>query len=238
MTKSAGRILFSILVLAVALTLSSDFSFAEDEHASEEHETENAATEQEHASHESEAVHEPEEEPKHEHVQEAGEGPHVHNSVTAEAAKWVGVGTLIGSIYAFVIKARSPTGLAYKGVVLTLAVGAGIIHLLLTPDHLADVNVPHAVFFATAGSAQVVYGLLFMARPTRAIAMVGIAGNIGNVILYFVTRIENLPEPFAAPEGVDAVGILTKIVEMSLVAVLIYVAVRLRKTKPAEIKGR
>ena len=158
---------FSLLVLALTLALSSSISFAENEHASEshEHETEKPVVTpmqedppktEEHSSHESaEVEHEIREEHKHEHIHETVEGPHVHNSATAEAAQWVGVGTLLATVTVFGIKTRSANKLAYKNAVLTLAAGVGIMHVLLTPDHLVDVNIQHAIFFATAGFAQI-----------------------------------------------------------------------------------
>ena len=44
-----------------------------------------------------------------------------------------------------------------------------------------------------------------------------------------------LPEPFRAPEGIDPVGIIVKIVEISLVALLVYLALYI-KTKSTEIE--
>lgn len=242
---------FSMLILALTLTLSTNTSFAQEEHLSEshEHETEKAVvthTEQEeheqpeeHSSHETaEAKHEIKGELKHEHIHEAVEGSHVHKSTTAEAAQWVGVATLLAVAPVFGIKMRTADKLAYKSAVLILALGVGFMHLLLTPDHLVDVNIEHAIFFATAGFAQIVFGLLFMAKPTRKLTIIGAAGSIGNIVLYFATRIENLPEPFGAPEGIDPVGIIAKIVEMSLAALLIYLSVYLRKAKPVEMAPR
>jgi hypothetical protein len=114
---------------------------------------------------------------------------------------------------------------------MTLAVGAGIVHLLLVPDHLSDVSVEHARFFVALGTTQISFGILFMLRPTKRFAIIGIVGNMGSIILYWITRIADLPEPLGAPEGLDAVGIVTKIVEMSLVAILIYLAIHYRKVR-------
>lgn len=197
-------------VLALTLTHYGDISFAES--ASEKH---------------------------HEHMHETGEGPHVHNSVTAETAQWVGVGTFAAAASLFGINTRARyKAKGYRFVVMTLAVGAGIMHLLLTPDHLMDVSDEHAKFFAAAGMAQVSFGILFMLRPTKRFAIIGIVGNIGSIILYWVTRIQNLPEPFGAPEGLDTVGITAKIVEMSLVGLLIYLAVNYKKIRFLEASRR
>ncbi len=93
----------------------------------------------------------------------------------------------------------------------------------------------HGIFFAIVGSAQIGFGLLFVAKPTRRLAIIGVAGMIGITSLYFVTRIENLQEPFVATEGIDPVGIIAKIAEISLVALLVYLALYI-KTKSTEIE--
>ncbi|MFQ5941422.1 MAG: hypothetical protein ACE5KA_06985 [Nitrososphaerales archaeon] len=245
MIGNASLVPVAILVLAITLTLSSNLSFAQDEYDPEnlEHEAEKTLAAQEeheeteeHSSHEDEeAKHETKGELEHEHIRETVEGPHVHSSATAEAALWVGLGTLLVAAPIFGISIRSTNKLAYKNIVLTLAVGVGIMHLLLTPDHLADVGMGHGIFFAAAGIAQIGFGILFMVRATRNLALIGATGNIGSIILYFITRIENLPELFTAPEGIDPIGIIAKITEMSLVALLIYLVLFLRKGKAVEI---
>jgi len=228
------------------MTLSSNLSFAEDEHNSASHvnETEKSVTAmaqeeheeaEEHSSHQdAEEKHEIKGELEHEHMGETVEGSHVHNSATAEAAKWIGVGTLLVAAPVFAIGIRSPNKLVYKNAVLTLAVGVGIMHVLLASDHFADVGIEHGIFFVAAGIAQIGFGLLFMIRATRKLALIGAAGNIGSIILYFVTRVESLPEPFGAPEGIDPVGIIAKIAEISLVALLIYLVLFLRKIRAVE----
>jgi uncharacterized membrane protein YjjB (DUF3815 family) len=101
---------------------------------------------------------------------------------------------------------------------------------------LIDVSIGHAIFFTVAGLAQIGFGIIFMVRPLKNLAIVGAAGNIGSIILYFATRAENLPEPFGAPEGIDLVGIIAKVLEMTLVVILIHLAVYLRKRSSAAIQ--
>lgn len=208
----AKSILLPLLMTVLALTLThyDDVSFGES--ASEKH---------------------------HEHMHETGEGPHVHNSVTAETAQWIGVGTFVAAASLFGINTRARyKAKGYRFVVMTLAIGAGVMHLLLVPDHLADVGTEHARFFAALGVAQISFGILFMLKPTKRFAIIGIVGNVGSIILYGVTRIQNLPEPFGAPEGLDTVGITAKIVEMSLVGLLIYLAVNYKKIRFLEASRR
>jgi len=210
-----------ILVLIAILSSSSDFSFAEEENNS---------------SHENEtSMNELDDQLKHEHMDVTTAGPHVHNSITSEAAQWIGVGTLLVAAPVFAIRMRSTNKLGYKDVVLILSIGVGIMHVLLAADHLADVGIEHGIFFVIAGSAQIGFGLLFISKPTRELAIIGVAGVLGSIILYFVTRLLTLPEPFGAPEGMEQIGIIAKIAEVSLVAVLIYLIVYLRKQMPVEI---
>ncbi len=210
-----------ILVLITILSSSSDFSFAEEEH---------------HSSHENEtSVNKQNNQQKHEHMDVTTEDSHVHNSITAEAAQWIGLGTLLVAVPVFAIRMRSANKLGYKDVVLTLALGVGIMHVLLSTDHLIDIGMEHGIFFVITGSAQIGFGLLFVAKPTRGLAIIGTVGTIGSIILYFVTRMGNLPEPFGAPEGIDQIGIIAKIVEISLVALLLYLVVYI-KTKPQKLK--
>ena len=232
-----------ILVLIAILSFSSDFSFAEEEHSLESHENETEKTsaaeqtEEEHNStHEIESsMKEIQDQPKHEHMDDTLEDVHVHNSMTAEAAQWIGLGTLLVAAPVFSIRMRSANKLGYKDVVLTLALGVGIMHALLAPDHLIDVGMEHGIFFAIVGSAQIGFGLLFISKPTRGLAIVGTVGTIGSIVLYFITRMWELPEPFEAPEGIDQIGIITKMVEVFLVAILTYLIVYLRKQMPVGI---
>ena len=210
-----------ILVLIAMLSSSSDFSFAEEEH---------------HSSHENEtSMNELNDQLKHEHMDVTTEGPHVHNSITAEAAQWIGLGTLLVAAPVFAVRMRSANKLGCKDVVVTLALGVGIMHVLLAPDHLVDIGREHGIFFVIVGSAQIGFGLLFISKPTRGLAIIGTAGTIGSIVLYFITRMGELPEPFRAPEGIDPIGIIAKIAEISLVALLVYLALYI-KTKSTEIE--
>lgn len=232
-----------ILVLVTILSSSSDFSFAEEEHSLENHKNETEKTlvsedieEEHHSSHENEtSMNELNDQLKHEHMDVTTEGPHVHNSITAEAAQWIGLGTLLVTAPVFAIRMRSANKLGYKDVVLILSIGVGIMHVLLASDHLIDVGMEHGIFFVIAGSAQIGFGLLFISKPTKGLAIIGTAGIIGSIVLYFITRMVELPEPFGALEGIDQVGIIAKVAEVFLVAILIYLIVYLRKQMPVGI---
>ncbi len=224
--------IFMLVLITVSLS-SSDFSFAQDEHSFLSHDDEIEKTpdtehtgEEHHSSHEIEpSMNEIEDKPEHEHMDDTLEEIHVHSSVTAKAAQWIGVGTLLVVTPVFAIRMRSTNKLGCKDVVLILALGIGIMHVLLAPDHLLDVGIEHGIFFAITGSAQIGFGLLFFVKPTRGLAIIGIVGTIGSIVLYFITRMTELPEPFGSPEGMDQVGIIAKIVEVSMIAILTYLVV-------------
>ncbi len=127
---------------------------------------------------------------------------------------------------------RTNKATSYRFVVLALAVSAGIIHLLLIPEHLAE-STEAAIFFAVLGVAQIAFGILFVLQPTKKLVIIGMIGNMGSIILYWITRLASLPEPFGT-EDIDAVGIVTKIIEISLVAVLIYLGIHFKKIKFVE----
>jgi len=177
-----------ILVLITILSSSPDFSFAEEEHSFESHENEAEKTsvsepteEEHHSSHENETSTNELNQLKHEHMDDTTEDSHVHNSITAEAARWIGVGTLLVAAPIFAIRMRSANKLGYKDVVLTLAIGVGIMHILLAPDHLIDMGIAHGIFFAIVGSAQIGFGLLFISKPTRGLAIMFV------MLLFFTT---------------------------------------------------
>ncbi len=241
MKRSIFPVSIFLLVLIAIISSSSDFSFAQDEHSflSHDDEIENTSVDEhteEHSSHEIESsMKETSDQPEHEHMDDTLEDTHVHNSITAEAAQWIGIGTLLVAAPVFAIRMRSTNKLSYKDVVLTLALGVGIMHVLLAPDHLIDVGMEHGIFFAITGSAQIGFGLLFIVRPTQRLAIIGIAGTISSIVLYLITRMIELPEPFGAPEGMDQVGIIAKMVEISMIVILAYLIVYLRKQMPVGI---
>ena len=233
----------SIFILVfIAILSSSDFSFAQEEHSLMSHdaEIENSSVgehiEEEHSSHETElSMEQMVDTSEHEYMDDTLEEIHIHNSITAVAAQWIGVGTLLVAAPVFAIRMRSANKLAYKDVVLTLALGIGIMHVLLAPDHLIYAGMNHGIFFGILGFAQIGFGLLFIAKPTRRLAIIGIVGTMGSIVLYFITRMVELPEPFGAPEGMDQVGIIIKIFEVFLIVILTYLTVYLSKQMPVGI---
>ena len=143
---------------------------------------------------------------------------HIHDSKTSTIATLVGVASLITSL--LIVSKIIPTGKRLESyLVLLFSFSAGIIHILLGPTHYTQVGTEHGIFFFVIGTYQVMFGVLYFV--SKRLTKITIVILIGNIILYAITRIEGITEPFVAPEGIDTVGIITKIIEASLVAVLI-----------------
>ena len=148
----------------------------------------------------------------------ATEEHHVHDSKILTITTLVGVASLITSL--LIISKIIPAGKRLESyLVVLLAFGAGIIHILLGPTHYTQVGVEHGIFFFAIGTYQIMFGLLYFI--SKRLTNITIVILIGSIILYTITRIEGITKPFVAPEGIDATGMVTKIIEVSLVAVLI-----------------
>lgn len=143
---------------------------------------------------------------------------HVHDSKISTITTLIGVASLITSL--LIISRIILTGKRLKSyLVLLLSFGAGIIHILLGPTHYTQVGIEHGIFFFAIGTYQIMFGILYFI--SKRMTKITIVILIGSIILYTITRIEVIPEPFVAPEGIDTTGIITKIIEVLLVAVLI-----------------
>ena len=143
---------------------------------------------------------------------------HIHDSKISNITTLVGVASLITSL--LIISKIIPVGKRLGSyLVLLLSFGAGIIHILLGPTHYTQVGVVHGIFFFAIGTYQIMFGMIYFV--SKRMTKITIVILIGSIILYAITRIEGIAEPFVAPEGIDTTGIITKIIEISLVAVLI-----------------
>lgn len=105
---------------------------------------------------------------------------------------------------------------------------AGLLHLLLVPDHFAESTFA-GFFFIGAGIAELLLagGLLARPSPTVTLLVGGLAVSL--VLIYAITRV--LAPPFQdQPERVDAVGLITKALELgaAVLALLAERPVRLR----------
>jgi hypothetical protein len=111
--------------------------------------------------------------------------------------------------------AATPTPAKRLGAGAAVTLGAaGGIHLALVGQH-AQESLASGVFFAAAGTAQVLLAVALWrtpgSRPTALAAGVMASGLLG---LYAVSRLWNVPA-FGGREAVDALGLLTKLLEVA-----------------------
>jgi len=116
-----------------------------------------------------------------------------------------------------------------RKIIFVLSIGAGTIHLLMIPDHMAEAF-EWGVFFTVVGIAQIFYGFIFVKVQKMFIYYLGAIGNASIVLLYVYARI--FTPPFAPTAGpvteIDGTGICTDIIEAVMVILLLYSA-RFRK---------
>lgn len=85
---------------------------------------------------------------------------------------------------------------------------AGLIHLLLAPQHWAHAPA-HGVFFVVAGIAEIAWGVAVWRRPSLALYYIGLVGAGGLVVLWGITRV--LPAPFGhGPEPIEMMALVCK----------------------------
>jgi drug/metabolite transporter (DMT)-like permease len=113
------------------------------------------------------------------------------------------------------------------GVLIGLA---GVIHILITPQHWAHAPA-HGLLFAVVGVAEMAWAVVVWRHPSATAYRIGMVAAVGLVVLWAITRI--LPAPFGhGPESVEPFGVVCKLAE-ALGAIVLGVLV-LRETAPNE----
>jgi hypothetical protein len=109
----------------------------------------------------------------------------------------------------------APTSAERLGAGAAVALGAaGAIHLALVGQH-AQESLASGVFFAAAGVAELLLAAAVWRTPgSRRIALSTGVLVAGLVVLYVVSRLWNIPA-FGGREAVDALGLLTKLLELA-----------------------
>jgi hypothetical protein len=89
---------------------------------------------------------------------------------------------------------REPFALSVAGRVLvaTLSAGAGIIHLVMVPSHMAESSV-EGIGFAVAGWIQLCVAVLVFARRSRALLRATVVANLVFIATWIVSRTAGLP---------------------------------------------
>jgi hypothetical protein len=93
---------------------------------------------------------------------------------------------------------------------------AAAVHFVVMPEHFQEATL-YGAFFAVAASAQLVYSMLLLARPSRTLLAAGVVGNITIVLLWLVTRTIGIPLGPAAgtTEGFGGLDVLATIFELT-----------------------
>jgi len=113
---------------------------------------------------------------------------------------------------------------AFRLTAALCMVGAGLMHLMIVPEH-AEQAPAHAWFFAVTGVLQIAWGAVGWRRTRPVLDVVGmvLAGSL--ILLWFATRI--YPAPFSTdPEAVDGAGVISKVLEAGVFAALVVAVVR------------
>lgn len=104
-----------------------------------------------------------------------------------------------------------------------LSVLAGLLHLLVMPEHF-DEWIGYGLFFFVVALAQLLYAVLLLRRPSsRTVLVTGIVGNALVIGLWAVTRTIGIPlGPEAGEvETVGMVDTVSKVAELALIGCLL-----------------
>src|SRR5690349_4421481 len=82
---------------------------------------------------------------------------------------------------------------ALRWVIAALSFAAGVIHLVMVPQH-AEEALRVGIGFAVVGWFQLAFGIAVIARPTRLWIRLGIFANVVFVAVWFLSRTIGLPD--------------------------------------------
>src|SRR5215469_5025198 len=111
---------------------------------------------------------------------------------------------------------------------------AGIVHLYVPFSHPVMPKLsPITVFFIGSGIAQIFWILPMIKRWGKPWYYIGIAGNIGFIILYIITRLPG--NPVTGRGGtVDPVDMVCEIAQVAYIAITAIILAKERTVKVAE----
>jgi hypothetical protein len=122
-------------------------------------------------------------------------------------------------------------GGAVPALVLSASAVSAGVHLGLAPEHLEQSG---GLGFAAAGGLLVSLGLAVFVWPESVSPPLALAVVLATLIFaYAVSRTSGLPMLHPEPENVDAIGLVTKGVEIAALALALrlYVTNRSRRTR-------
>jgi len=155
-------------------------------------------------------------------------GPPAHDAVVVGLGL-AGIGAASIGLGALMRKdLGTRVGLA-KYAALVLLIADGVLHLFVMNEHLSLAI--FAAFFLGAGGVELGLPIVGVRRD-RFVSWAGILVSAGLIAIYGYTRV--LPPPFEeAPEPSEALGILSKVIEACVIALLGYVLLRRRALQRA-----
>src|SRR5918911_142030 len=108
---------------------------------------------------------------------------------------------------------------------------AGIVHLYMPLSHPRMLgNIPTATFFLGSGIAQLFWVIPMIKRWGRIWYYIGIAGNIGFIILYVVTRFPGNPVNGRGGD-VDIVDMTCELAQVAYIAITAVILVKEKSMK-------
>jgi hypothetical protein len=130
------------------------------------------------------------------------------------------------------IKQLSSSHYRYYFVAAAIATAiAGIVHLYMPLSHPRMLgNIPAATFFLGSGIAQIFWILPMIKRWGRIWYYIGIAGNLGFIILYVVTRFPGNPVNGRGGD-VDAVDMICELAQVAYIAITAVILAKERSIK-------
>jgi uncharacterized membrane protein len=149
----------------------------------------------------------------------------------AAATVVVVVGVLLAALGARMLLSERPVSRNAHLLFLasTLMFADGVLHFYVVSEHLSIL--PFAVFFVAAGAVQLGLGFgLFRERPN--VYLLSVVVTVGLILLFFITRA--IAVPFSeGPEELEALGILSKVLELVTLGALGLLVYRWRASSKA-----
>jgi hypothetical protein len=123
----------------------------------------------------------------------------------------------------------------YYFIAAAVATGiAGIVHLYVPFSHSVMPKLSsHTVFFIGSGIAQIFWILPMIRRWGKPWYYIGIAGNVGFIILYVITRFPGNPVT-GRGDSVDPIDMVCEIAQVAYIAITAVILAKESTIKAAE----
>lgn len=123
----------------------------------------------------------------------------------------------------------------FYSTAVTTAIG-GLLHLMLSPNSL-NFNVNQAILFIVGGVAQVFWIVPVIRRWGIPWYLVGIAGTVSFIAIYFITRMPD--NPITGRGGrINDMGIATESFQIMFVVLLVAIIIYEIKTRKPSVETK